>query len=328
MYACSASSCAFSIDARPAPASDMLTGMRRRDLLLGLPSAAAPLARWTLVHEHVLVDFIGADKIVPGRYDQDSVFAAAKPKLDVIARLGCHRFLECTPNFLGRDPRLLRRLSDATGIDIWTNTGLYSAGNHKYLPEYARSDSHEQLARLWIREWRDGVDGTRPRFIKIGVNRGPLNELDRKIVRAAALTSRETGLTIAAHTGDGAAALEELEIIAGVVPASRFVWVHAQNELDHTIHEKVARAGAWVEFDGINAKSSVWHKQCVEAMAKRGLLGQTLISQDSGWWHVGEQAGGDFRGYDYLFTSFLATIEPAWAGQLLVTNPARAFRAA
>src|SRR5262245_28805042 len=186
----------------------------RRDLLATL--AASPLAAATesiLVHEHIMVDFIVADQIRPGRYDRDEVFRVARPKLEEVKRLGCTLLQECTPNFLGRDPALLRRLSDAVGIEIWTNTGLYAAANHKYLPAFARTESAEELARRWIAEARSGLDGVKPRFIKIGVNRAPLHEFDRKVVQAAALTSRETGLTIASHTGNGAAALEQLELI-------------------------------------------------------------------------------------------------------------------
>ncbi|MCX6632066.1 MAG: hypothetical protein NTW28_31030 [Candidatus Solibacter sp.] len=193
------------------------------------------------MHEHVLVDFVGADQIRPGRYDRDEVFRIARPKLDELRRLGCRRLLECTPNFLGRDPELLARLSDAAGIEIWSNTGLYGAANHKYVPAFARNETAAQLAKRWVTEAREAW---RPRFIKIGVNRGPLDELDRKLVRAAAIASRETGLTIASHTGDGVAAAEQLEIVtAEKVSAAKFVWVHAQNERDHQLHEKVARAG-------------------------------------------------------------------------------------
>jgi phosphotriesterase-related protein len=300
--------------------------MRRREFL-GLLSAAAlakPVPDSILVHEHVLVDFIGADQASPSRYDAGEAFRVAKPKLDEVYALGCRRLQECTPNFLGRDPRLLRRLSDATGIDIWTNTGLYAANQH--LPAFAKTESAEQLARRWTEEFRRGVDGVKPRFIKIGVNRGPLQEWDRKVVQAAALCSRETGLTIAAHTGDGAAAREELSLItAAKVQASRFVWVHAQNEKDHAIHEELARAGAWVEFDGINEKSAEWHLACVRHMASRDLLNRVLISQDSGWYRVGEPGGGAYRGYTYLYSDFLPKLEPAWIPPLLRANPQAAF---
>ena len=300
--------------------------MKRRTFL---SLAAAPLfanQQSVLVHEHVMVDFVGADKIVPGRYDPDEVFRIAKPKLQEIKDLGCGRFLECTPQFIGRDAALMSRLSEALDMDIWTNTGIYGAANHKYVPEFAKQETADQLSKRWIKEVQRGVDGVVPRFIKTGVNKGPIDELDSKLVRAAAITSRETGLTIASHTGDGAAALDQLDILTEEnVPLSKFVWVHAQNEKDHAVHAKVARAGAWVEFDGIREKSADWHLNCIRFMAANGLLGQTLISQDSGWYRVGEPGGGNYRGYTYIYTDFLPRLERDWIPKLMLANPVRAF---
>ena len=301
----------------------------RREFLGALASTAAASQFQPgsiLVHEHVLVDFIGADRIASGRYDPDEVFRRALPKVEELNSFGCVRLQECTPNYLGRDPRLLTRLAGETGLEIWTNTGLYGAASHKYLPEFARVESADQLARRWIDEARHGIDGVKPRFIKTGVNRGPLDELDRKLVRAAALTSRETGLTIASHTGDGAAALEQIEILGALkVSPDKFVWVHAQNEKDHALHEQAARSGAWVEFDGVRPQSAGWHLECVRFMAGKDLLGRTLVSQDSGWYRVGEPDGGDYRGYTYIYTDFLPGLEAAWVRTLVVENPRRAF---
>jgi len=300
--------------------------MTRRELLAWFGARALPNDRTILVHEHVMVDFIGADQIRPGRYDPDEVFRVARPKLEEVRRFGCRRLLECTPAFLGRDAKLMRRLADATGVEIWINTGLYGAGGHKFVPAFAREESAAQLAARWTAEFRRGVDGVKPRFIKTGVQNGPLDPLDRKLVEAAAICSRETGLTIASHTGDGQAALEQLEILASVgVNPAKFVWVHAQNEKNHAIHEKVARLGAWVEFDGIQAKSADWHLECVRFMEERGLLRRALISQDSGWYHVGEPGGGNYRGYTYLYTDFLPRLAPAVVRQLMVDNPVEAF---
>lgn len=304
--------------------------MRRREFLSGLASAAVAAARAVegsiLVHEHVLVDFIGADQIGPGRYDPEEVFRVAKPKLEEVKQLGCRRLLECTPNYLGRDPRLLAWLSDATGVEIWTNTGIYGAGKQRYVPAFARQETAEQLARRWIAEARRGIDGVRPRFVKTGVSGAPLDEIDRKLVRAAAITSRETGLAIASHTGNGAAALEQIEILsAEKVRPSKFVWVHAQNEKDHRFHERAARAGAWVEFDGIRAKTAEWHRRCLRFMAERKLLANVLISQDAGWYRVGEPGGGEYRGYTYIYTDFLPALDPTWVRALMVDNPLRAF---
>jgi len=286
-------------------------------------SAAESVPRSILVHEHILVNFKGAP------FDEDVVFQIARPHLEEVVRLGCRRFQDCSPNMLGRTPRLLRRLASATGLEIWTNTGLYAARNHQYLPAYAKTDTPEQLARRWIEEHRKGVDGMKPRFIKIGVNRAPLHELDRKVVRAAALCSRETGLTVASHTtGGGPAALEQLEIITEAkLDPGKFVWVHAYNEKDHAFHEKVARAGAWVEFDGLGPASLAWHLECVQFMASKALLGRTLLSHDAGYYRPGEPNGGAFRPYSFVYSAMVPKMPPEWTRQLLVENPVRAYGA-
>jgi len=299
--------------------------MKRREFLslAGCAAFAPQQQPSVLVHEHVLVDFVGADKIRPGRYERDEAFRVARPKLEELKRFGCRRMLECTPNFLGRDPELLARLADAVGLDIWSNTGLYGAADHKFVPAFAHTETAAQLAARWVAETREAWC---PRFIKIGVNRGPLDELDRKLIRAAAIASRETGLTIASHTGDGAAAVEQLEIVtAEKVTPAKFVWVHAQNERDHAVHEKLARAGGWVSFDGIGPQSAAFHLESVRFLAKQGLLGRALISQDAGWYHVGEPGGGEFRGYTYLYSDFLPQLEPAHIPVLMWDNPRAAF---
>lgn len=305
--------------------------MTRRDFLSSLAGAAsafaaAPPAYPTiLVHEHVLVDFRGP-KTPPGGYDPDVVFKIAKPHLDAVYKLGCRRFQDCTPNYLGRNPRLLARLADATGLEIWTNTGLYAARNHQFLPDFAKTESAEQLAKRWVAEWKNGVDGAKPRFVKIGVNRGPLPELDKKMVRAAALCSKETGLTVVSHTGNGLAAMEEIEIFQKErADLAKFVWVHASAEKDHQFHQRAAKSGAWVEFDSISPTSLAWHKECVEYMGGQNLLSHVLISQDAGYYRPGEPGGGKFRPYSVIYEQFLPMLKPEWQKALMLDNPVKAF---
>jgi phosphotriesterase-related protein len=287
----------------------------------------------TLMHEHVLVDFIGADKVSPARYDANEAFAAALPHLKQVRALGCQTLVECTPAFLGRDAALLKRLSEAAGLHILTNTGYYGAANDKHLPPHAFAETAEQLAARWIREHERGLDGTsiRPAFMKIGVDGAPLSDVDRKLVMAAAIAHRATGMPIASHTGSGAAAMEELDILEQQrVPRSAFIWVHAQSERDGTFHTRAAERGAWVEFDGIAHASVGRHVELVLGMKERRLLERVLVSHDAGWYRVGEPKGGAFRPYDTLFTTFLPALEKAGFShadrrQLLVENPRRAL---
>ena len=290
----------------------------------------------TLMHEHVLVDFIGAAGVSPSRYNRDEAFAVVLPHLRQLKSRGCDTLVECTPAYLGRDVELLRRLSAASGLLILTNTGLYGAANDKHLPAYAFTETAEQLAARWTREWTGGIDGSgiKPAFMKIGVDAAPLSEIDAKLVRAAALTHRAIGLSIASHTGSGAAALEELAILehAGVALSS-FIWVHAQSEKDRSFHVRAAERGAWVEFDGVAPATVDVHVALVRNMKDRGLLGRVLVSHDAGWYRVGEPRGGTFRPFDTLFTSFVPALKAAGfteseVRQLLVDNPRRALTGA
>lgn len=302
---------------------------------LTVPGTAGPVAvdalGVTLAHEHVLVDFVGADRVSPSRYDRDAAFAKALPHLERIYTLGCRTLVECTPAYIGRDPLLLRRLSQASKLHILTNTGYYGAANDKFLPAHAFAESADQLAARWIREAREGIDGTgiKPAFMKIGVDAGPLSDVDGKLVRAAARTHRTTGLPIYSHTGNGVAALAQVAVLEDErTPLGAFVWVHAQNEPDPAVHAHVARRGAWVSFDGVSAQSLERHLGYVLAMREARLLGRVLLSHDAGWYHVGEPDGGTYRPHDLIFTHVLPALRDrglaaSEIAQLMVENPRR-----
>jgi phosphotriesterase-related protein len=218
-------------------------------------------------------------------------------------------------------------------VNILTNTGYYGAAKDKHLPRHAFTESADQLAMRWIAEFERGIDGTtiRPAFMKIGVDEAPLSDVDAKLVRAAAITSRATGLPIASHTSRGAAAMAEMELLDRAdVPGAAFIWVHAQEERDATYHTRAAKAGAWVEFDGVSEATVGRHVELVRDMKAQGLLGRVLVSQDAGWYHVGEPGGGRFRPFDALFTRFVPALTEAGLTreeirQLLVENPRRAL---
>jgi predicted metal-dependent phosphotriesterase family hydrolase len=307
--------------------------MKRRDFLTsnlmamaGFAAGAAPRAHvmtvrgkvnasslgTVLMHEHVMVDFVGADKVNPNRYDRDEVFRTALPFLQQAAQNGVKTLVECTPAWLGRDAELLRRLSVASKLNIITNTGYYGAANDKFVPAHAYQESAEQLAARWIKEFRLGIDGTdiKPGIIKIGVDAGPLSEIDAKLVKAAALTHLQTGLTIGSHTGNGIAAIQQLDLLESLgVDLGAFIWIHAQNEKDPAVHRRAAQRGCWVEFDGINPNSAAKHAEYVTNLAQHNLLNRTLVSMDAGWYHVGEPQGGKYRDYNSLFTDFLPIVK-------------------
>jgi phosphotriesterase-related protein len=287
----------------------------------------------TLIHEHFLVDFIGADKINYNRWNRDEVIKKVLPYLNEVKQHGVKTIFDCTPAYLGRDIILLKILSDKSGLQIVTNTGYYGAVDNKYLPAHAFTESAEQLAARWIKEFEKGIEGTdsKPGFIKISVNPGSLSELHKKLVRAAAITNKATGLTICSHTGPAIPAMEEIQLLKdnGVDP-SAFVWVHAQAEKEKSFHQKAAAQGAFISLDGIGWGDFENYADSISKLKDAGLLNRVLISHDAGWYKPGEADGGAFKGFTNIFTQLLPILEKngftnEHMEQLLVKNPAEAF---
>jgi len=265
---------------------------------------------FTLTHEHVMADFIGAEKYRKSRYNAGEVFETALPFIKDVKAKGVDTFIDCTPAYLGRDPTILKRLSDATGINMLTTTGYYGAVNEKFVPKHAYDESAQQLANRWINEWDQGIEGTsiKPGLIKTSTDKGPLTPMQRKLIQAAGIAHLSTGLTIAVHSGNGDAAFEQLEILKeqGVSPSAR-IWVHAQNESDKEMHTRAAKLKTWVSFDGVNPETLQTNLDHLKTMKENDLLEQVLVSQDSGWYNVGDAKGGNFKPYTCVITQFYST---------------------
>ncbi|WP_345476076.1 hypothetical protein [Lysobacter panacisoli] len=298
----------------------------------------------TLAHEHLYADLRPyAEQIAtPMPPDADDVVDVVLPYLQRIRSLGCRTLVDCTATTLGREPALLRRLSQESGLNVLTTTGAYVSAGGRFIPPYVREEDEGSLARRWIGEWRDGIDGTgvRPGLIKLGIENDPLDDIERRILRAAARTHLETGLVVAAHTGPWAevepgrnarCAFAQLDLLEreGLSP-SAWIWVHAQNEADGRHHVEAGRRGAWVSFDGYRPGPAGAYVAMIGRMREAGLLERVLVSQDAGWYNAGQPRVGEFKPFDPLFTSLIPALrengfDEDAIGTLFVRNPAHAF---
>ncbi|WP_285057486.1 phosphotriesterase family protein [Pedobacter ginsengisoli] len=294
-----------------------------------------------LPHEHTFTDFIGAEKVVQPQYDRKKALEFILPHLKRLKASGVSTLAECTPAYIGRDAVLLKQLSRGSGIHIITNTGYYAAVDFKYLPAHVHTESAEQLAARWIREWEYGIEdtGIRPGFIKLGVGNAPLKSLEKKLISAAAVTHLKSGLKIAIHTGNGEAVAEEAGLLAalGVDPGA-MIWVHAQNDDDGEYHTDLARKGCWISLDGFNGSERAVAKYTgyLRAFKAAGLLNKVLISQDEGFAVVQNGSGFELFNKENTspYTSVLNKLKPALRNggfsdrelhQIMVSNPADAF---
>jgi phosphotriesterase-related protein len=285
---------------------------------------------FTLPHEHLMVDFIGAEQASPDRYNNNEVVKTMLPYLNEVKALGVNSFIDCTPPYLGRDPEILKELSEKSGIKILTCTGIY---NKHYIPAWAEKASVKDIADFITKEGLHGCDdtGILPGFIKTAVMPDKLTETEKKLITAAARASLETGLIIGTHTGKADPAGEILNILkAEGLPASRWIYIHAQNEDDNTKLLKIAESGCYIELDGLAWGGDENHLTKLLALKEAGFLDQVLMSQDAGWYRVGEPAGGEKKGFSRIITEFMPFAKEKGISdedfdRIFRINPARAF---
>lgn len=286
-----------------------------------------------LTHEHILVDFAGADSIQPDSWNHDLIIKEMMPYLEELKEYDVNYFVDATPDYLGRDVILLEKLAKQSGIRIITNTGLYGAFDNKYIPEYVQEINAKELAEIWINEYQNGIKETsiKPGFIKIAVdNSDPLSTLHQKLVKAAALTHLKTGLTIASHTGKAMGLWPQLNILkeTGVSPEA-FIWVHAHAEEDNNIYLKAAEMGCWISFDGL-ARDLKNHIDKISFAKENGILNRILLSHDAGWYDP-QKENQNIKPYTTVFKKLYPELKSQGFTDdefklLISVNPSKAFQ--
>lgn len=308
---------------RPRPAEGSIISVRGpirpEDLGLALP------------HEHLFSNF-GLDPADPPVYDTPRLMREVLRYVSSVRYLGCNAIFDGTAQYFGRSPELLRRISEGARVHVVTNAGYYGAANGRYVPVHAFDESAGAIASRWAAEFHQGIGGTgiRPGLIKLGIDAGALREIDAKLIRAAAITHRQTGLTVAVHTGDNIPAVtQQLQILRqeGVAPQA-WIWIHADNCRDLPALIEAARAGAWISLDGIAPENIDTRVALVHAFRDARLLPRVLLSHDGNSFRA--NGNRPLKPYSALFTHMIPALHrggytPAQIRLLTETNPARAY---
>ena len=294
-----------------------------------------------LPHEHVLSRF-GAEPAEPPVYDGQHIRDQVLPYLAYLKTLGIAAIADCTAYSFGRAPERLQDLASSSGLHLLTNTGYYGAANDRYVPAAAYRQTAEQIAAEWIREFEHGIGdtGIRPGFIKTAVDPGPLSEIDAKLIHAAALTHRATGLTLAVHIGNNVPAAAQIRTVLDGegLAGDAWTWTHAQDVPEPEPLLRAAENGTWISLDGIktpyyqNGKlqgnaTLDRHREHLLALREAGFLNRILLSHDGSAF---PPAPAGPRPMDFLSNAFLPLLRASGLSAeeietLTVTNPARYF---
>lgn len=285
--------------------------------------------KFSLTHEHLMSNF-GKDINEASQYDEPALLNQVIPYLRKIKSLGVRSIFDCTTAYFGRRVDILKTIADSTGIHIITNTGFYGAANDRYVPKFAFEATAEALSKIWIDEFKNGINGTdvKPGFVKLAFDEGTPSEIDKKLFMAGVLTHMETGLTLGVHTGNNPEAAElQIKLLEeyGVSP-SAWVWIHA-NLVDSTeLLMNAASQGAWISLDGAKASNVKEYIARIKQFRSNNLLHKVLLSHDGD----GFPMGGEIREFEAILTDLIPAMKQNGftdqeIDQIMVKNPKEAF---
>jgi phosphotriesterase-related protein len=297
----------------------------------------------TLMHEHLFVlepealhnygHLWGASY-----WDEESRVAEAIQKLRALREAGIETIVDPTVPGLGRYVPRIQRVCAEVELNVVVATGVYA---FLELPNFLRYRSTDDIAEIFVREIREGIDdtGVRAAFLKCAVEEHGLVGDVPRMVGAVAAASLETGAPITVHTNaEARSGLWALEAFAAEgVDASKIVVAHAGDSNDLDYLRALADQGAILGCDrfGIEHFNPLERRlETLSALVAEGYSDRIILSHDAACFidfFTGDGKFSDERP-SYLLVS--QTVVPALleAGvtreqveAMLVENPRRYF---
>ena len=277
---------------------------------MGIITVSGPVAPeelgLTLTHEHIILDLRhhGYDGILD---DVDLAIDELRP----LEEAGCGAVVELSNEFMGRDVKALKRVSEETGLHIIASTGYYT---EPYYPPRVYEWSTERLADLMVTELTEGIDGTGIRagiIGEIGTSRDFISPAGERVFRSAARAHLRTGAAISTHTYLEQLIFDQLEILEdeGVEPG-RIIIGHLGDLRDLDRLKAVAAKGVYLQIDHVGLEDrqlDLARAKTVGHLVRQGYVSQILLSMDVCFKSRLRRFGG--TGYDHILRSFVPMLD-------------------
>ena len=271
-------------------------------------------------------------------------------ELSYFKSVGGVSLVDLTPIGVGRDPIILKKISEATGINIICGTAYYVQASH---PNEVAMKSVEELSGKMISEIETGIQGTGVRAAVLGengVSPAGIQPDEEKVLRAAAKAHKETMAPIAVHTVPPTPEkipTKVLDLLEGLNVDPRHVALcHLDWWNDTNYLAELAERGAFVSLDCFGSEfpwcmysppggnkyktivpTDYERALIVKELLKLGLGDRILMSHDIGTKRMIKRYGG--WGYDHILRNVRKIFEVVGIDEkefmkIMVDNP-RAF---
>ena len=287
----------------------------------------------TLMHEHVVLGISGVELDHRYRRPDEQVIAEAVAALRRGAEHGLDTIVDATTIEMGRNPALLARVSELSGVAIVCSTGLYTDAHG--IPPYFRGLTAEELADWYLRDLEDGIDGSpiRAGVIKVATSGAEPTAVEAVPLEAAAIAAVRSGAPIITHTSGGGGDRQAAFLLEHGVDPRRIVIGHVDHkDTSPRYLQRILRSGVWTSMDRVGIPAFLPDEIRAGLMAGLIDLGHAphlLMSMDSIAVHRGprpELLNGAGTPYVHLLRDFRAKltafgVAEASIERMLVENP-------
>ena len=245
----------------------------------------------TLMHEHFVFAYPGwyaDDSLAP--YDREAAEGLCLKVLKDLKEVGVKTVVDATPADVGgRDPVLLKSLSEKSGINIIAVTGIYTetggaSSYYKFQSTLGGRNLEQDLYELFLREITVGIgkSGIKAGLIKVATSDPAITEYEEAVIRAAVRVSKETGVPIITHTDAATVgpAQQDLFLKYGANPKGIMIG-HQNNAVDIAYPlSELQRPGFYIAFDRTNPLESPKAEENAISLVKQGYADRIMLSHD------------------------------------------------
>lgn len=236
----------------------------------------------TYIHEHLYVIPNALPKYFDYTLDDidKSIFEAISFK-----NAGGNSLVDLTPINYGRSPLLLKKISEASGVNIMFVTGFHK---EEFQPKWIESMQDKEIYDFLVREITKGVSSQhlKPAAMKLGTSFNEITQAERRLIEIEGKVQHDVKIPIITHCDQGTMGLEQLNILEkNGADLSHVCLSHVDLSKNVPYIEEIFKKGANISFDHIGRdlkNSDRKDIQMIVNLVNDGFVDQICLAGDMG----------------------------------------------
>jgi phosphotriesterase-related protein len=247
----------------------------------------------TLIHEHFVCGhpgWEGDQTIAP--FDRTVCVQKGLHMAEEIKKYGVKTVVDGTPNDLGRNPEILKEISEKGGINIVCASGYFAEaeGGSRYFRTLSQfADGLSMRYELLKKEVNDGIrdTGIKAGMLKLATGKGTITNYEEMFFKAAARVSKEDRIPIFAHTEEGTMGPEQADLLLSEGADPKLILIgHSCGNPDISYLTRILKKGVYIGFDRFGIEgvfgtpTDTERETALVDLISKGYGSQIMISHD------------------------------------------------